>query len=143
MSCQRKPHDCVWVLGAELLGAVLEQLDARETAREPARAERLLFGLGFSPTMLAQPTTSLSGGWRMRLAIAQALFVAPDLLMLDEPTNHLDQKALAWLARYLVSLTDTTLVVVSHNREFMNVIAEEVVVLDHHSKTLQYVLGMV
>jgi len=66
----------------------------------PARAAALLAGLGFSEEAQGKPTKSFSGGWRMRLALARALFVKPSLLLLDEPSNHIDLNALAWLEDY-------------------------------------------
>jgi ATPase subunit of ABC transporter with duplicated ATPase domains len=68
---------------------------------------------------MTRPIKSLSGGWRMRCNIARALFVEPDILFLDEPTNHLDLDSVMWLENYLVT-SDHTVVVVSHDREFLN-----------------------
>jgi ATPase subunit of ABC transporter with duplicated ATPase domains len=80
-----------------------------------ARAATLLAGLGFDTDMQSKPTRSYSGGWRMRIALAQALFVMPDLLLLDEPTNHLDVHALTWLQHFLCTWEKTVLIV-SHDR---------------------------
>jgi ATP-binding cassette subfamily F protein 2 len=79
------------------LEAIYEKLDRMDPTTFDKRAGELLFGLGFSQTMMARQTKDMSGGWRMRVALAQALFVAPMLLILDEPTNHLDLGACVWL----------------------------------------------
>lgn len=91
-----------------------------------ARAAAILSGLQFSPEMQAQPTEALSGGWRMRVAIAAALLIEPDLLMLDEPTNHLDLEAVLWLERYLKSYPKTVLLV-SHDRAFLNDVCTDII----------------
>jgi ATPase subunit of ABC transporter with duplicated ATPase domains len=76
-------------------------------------------GLQFSEAMQAMSTESLSGGWLMRVALASALFIEPDILMLDEPTNHLDLEAVLWLQDYLIGYPHTV-IVVSHDRAFLN-----------------------
>jgi ATP-binding cassette subfamily F protein 3 len=97
------------------------------TAR--ARAEALLLGLGFSVAELHKPVQQFSGGWRMRLALAQALFAPSDCLLLDEPTNHLDLDALVWLEQWL-SRYPGLLLVISHDREFLDAICRVTVHLD-------------
>lgn len=85
----------------------------------PARAASILAGLGLDTEMQAQPLSSLSGGWRMRVALAAALFAEPELLLLDEPTNHLDLEASIWLESYLRAYR-RTLIIVSHDRDLLN-----------------------
>ncbi|MDR5738596.1 MULTISPECIES: ATP-binding cassette domain-containing protein [unclassified Caballeronia] len=85
----------------------------------PARAETLLLGLGFTLAQTREPVSSFSGGWRMRLNLAQALMCPSDLLLLDEPTNHLDLDAIVWLEDWLARYPGT-LVVISHDREFLD-----------------------
>jgi len=90
-----------------------------------ATARRILYGLGFDIEMQDKPTKMFSGGWRMRISLARALFIEPTLLMLDEPTNHLDLNAVIWLEDYL-SKWKKTLLVVSHDQDFMNSICGEI-----------------
>ena len=101
------------------LSTIYSELEAIEADSAPSRAAVILAGLGFSPEMQSRPTKSFSGGWRMRLALARALFCKPDLLLLDEPTNMLDMQAIIWLERYLQNWP-TTLLVVSHDRNFLD-----------------------
>lgn len=80
-----------------------------------ARAASILHGLGFSAEMQAKRTSEFSGGWRMRVALARALFVKPTMMLLDEPTNHLDLEACVWLESYLATY-DKILVIISHSQ---------------------------
>lgn len=108
------------VLGEEL-ARVYEAMQLAEVDKAPARASAILSGLGFSVERQSWPTKSFSGGWRMRLALARALFSKPDLLLLDEPTNMLDIKAILWLEKYLQTWPKT-LLVVSHDRKFLDTV---------------------
>ncbi|WP_119292243.1 ABC-F family ATP-binding cassette domain-containing protein [Azohydromonas sediminis] len=99
-----------------------------------ARAQALLLGLGFKPAELDAPVNSFSGGWRMRLQLARALMCPADLLLLDEPTNHLDLDALVWLESWLQRFAGT-LVVISHDREFLDAVTTVTVHLDHAELT--------
>jgi ATP-binding cassette subfamily F protein 3 len=94
-----------------------------------SRAERLLHGLGFSHEQMGEPVASFSGGWRMRLNLAQALMCPSDLLLLDEPTNHLDLDAILWLEDWLKRYTGT-LLIVSHDRDFLDGVVDVVVHID-------------
>ncbi|GAA29224.2 ATP-binding cassette sub-family F member 3, partial [Clonorchis sinensis] len=109
-----------------LLAEVYARLAAIEADKAPARAAVILHGLGFNPEMQKRPTKEFSGGWRMRLSLAQALFAKPDLLLLDEPTNMLDMRALIWLEEYLRS-SSNIMVIVSHDRSFLNNVATDII----------------
>jgi ATP-binding cassette, subfamily F, member 3 len=100
-----------------------------------ARAAKLLNGLGFSQQQQQQPVKSFSGGWRMRLNLAQALMCRTDLLLLDEPTNHLDLETVLWLEQHLASL-DTTQIIISHDRDFLNATTTQTVELAQQQLTL-------
>ncbi|MGH8385415.1 MAG: ABC-F family ATP-binding cassette domain-containing protein [Pseudomonas sp.] len=95
-----------------------------------ARAQVLIQGLGFKPGVLNNPVNSFSGGWQMRLQLARALMCPCDLLLLDEPTNHLDLDALIWLEAWLAKF-EGTMLVISHDREFLDAVTEVTVHLEH------------
>ena len=97
------------------------------TAR--SRAETLLLGLGFKTGELERPVSTFSGGWRMRLNLAQALMTPSDLLLLDEPTNHLDLDAIIWLEEWLRRYPGT-LIVISHDRDFLDGVVKAIVHID-------------
>ncbi|KAM9005318.1 ATP-binding cassette sub-family F member 3 isoform 1-T1 [Sarcophilus harrisii] len=118
---------------AAQLAEIYAKLEEIEADKAPARASVILAGLGFNAKMQQQPTREFSGGWRMRLALARALFARPDLLLLDEPTNMLDVRAILWLENYLQTWPSTILVV-SHDRNFLNAVATDIIHL--HSQRL-------
>lgn len=101
------------------------QLEAVGAWSIQARAASLLHGLGFSQDELARPVKSFSGGWRMRLNLAQALLCRSDLLLLDEPTNHLDLDAVIWLEKWLKSYPGT-LILISHDRDFLDKVVNKI-----------------
>ena len=112
--------------------AKLEEIDAYSA---PARAAKLLSGLGFSQEEHGQPVKSFSGGWRMRLNLAQALMCRADLLLLDEPTNHLDLETVLWLENHLSGLPCTQ-IIISHDRDFLNATTTQTVELSDQKLTL-------
>jgi len=123
----------------ERLVEVYEKLNLRDSDAARARASKILAGLGFNQAMQARSTKSFSGGWRMRISLARALFMQPTLLLLDEPTNHLDLRAVLWLEEYLCSQWKKTLIVVSHDRDFLNTVCNEIIHL--HDKSLHVYRG--
>jgi ATP-binding cassette subfamily F protein 2 len=125
-------------VGDERLQSVYERLEDLDPATFEHRAAELLHGLGFDQTMMSRNTEDMSGGWRMRVALARALFAAPSLLLLDEPTNHLDLSACVWLEHYLARY-DKCLLVVSHSQDFLNGVCTHIVRLSN--KVLSYYTG--
>jgi ATP-binding cassette subfamily F protein 3 len=104
-----------------------------------AEARRVLAGLGFRDTDMDRPVQELSGGWRMRVALARLMLSAPDLLVLDEPTNHLDVESVAWLEQHLAQWPGAILFV-SHDRDFLDAVAQRVVEVAH-GRAIEYVGG--
>lgn len=123
---------------AEKLTELYEKLQIMGSDAAESQASKILAGLGFTKDMQGRATRLFSGGWRMRISLARALFVQPTLLLLDEPTNHLDLRAVLWLEEYL-GRWKKTLVVVSHDRDFLNTVCTEIIHL--HDEKLQVYRG--
>ncbi len=123
--------------GAELskLPTQIEDMDGYSIK---SRAARILSGLGFQNRQLDMPTHSFSGGWRVRLNLAQALISPSDILLLDEPTNHLDIDAIVWLETWLKRYTGTT-ILISHDREFIDGVCQRILHID--GKTIRSYSG--
>lgn len=117
------------------LAEIHERLRAIGAEAAPARAARILAGLGFDAAAQARPIADFSGGWRMRVALASALFLAPDLLLLDEPTNHLDLEAALWLESWLMRFSGAVLVV-SHDRGLLDRAVHAIAHLDRGKLSL-------
>ncbi|KAK2759437.1 hypothetical protein FQN54_002915 [Arachnomyces sp. PD_36] len=118
------------------------QLESMSVVDMEQEARRILRGLGFNEASFEKPFNTLSGGWRMRCMLAGVLTQNPDIMILDEPTNFLDLLGVIWLENYLKQLRDsseTTIVLVSHDRDFMNAVCEEIVILKN--KSLSYFKG--
>ena len=117
------------------LGELHERLMAIDAYTAPARAARILVGLGFDEEMQNRPLDSYSGGWKMRVALAALLFSEPDLLLLDEPSNHLDLEATLWLENFLKSYP-SMMVVISHERDLLNNVVDNILHLENGGVTL-------
>jgi ATP-binding cassette, subfamily F, member 3 len=117
------------------LGDLHDRLLAIDAYGAPARAARILLGLGFDEDMQACPLDSFSGGWKMRVALAALLFSQPDVLLLDEPSNHLDLEATLWLESFLKSYAGT-LIVISHERDLLNNVVDTILHLERGKITL-------
>ncbi len=117
------------------LGDIHERLLAIDAWAAPARAARILVGLGFDEDMQQRPLDSFSGGWKMRVALAALLFSQPDVLLLDEPSNHLDLEAVLWLEDFLKGYR-ATILLVSHERDFLNNVVDHILHLQNGKLTL-------
>ena len=117
------------------LGDIHDRLLAIDAYTAPARAARILLGLGFDEAMQGRPLDSYSGGWKMRVALAALLFSKPDVLLLDEPSNHLDLEATLWLENFLKSYAGT-LIVISHERDLLNNVVDTILHLERGKITL-------
>ncbi|KAJ3103751.1 hypothetical protein HDU96_009158 [Phlyctochytrium bullatum] len=123
---------------SERLKQVYAKLEEMESDKAESKASSILHGLGFTPEQQKAATRTFSGGWRMRLALARALFCRPDLLLADEVTNYLDFPAVVWLEKYFQAWP-ATLLVVSHDRSFLDAVATDILHL--HNSTLDYYKG--
>ena len=117
------------------IGEIHDRLNAIDAHGAPARAARILAGLGFDEEAQHRPLDTFSGGWRMRVALAALLFSEPDLLLLDEPSNHLDLEAALWLESFLISYR-ASLIVVSHERDLLNSVADHILHLNRGTLSL-------
>ncbi|KAG6373894.1 P-loop containing nucleoside triphosphate hydrolase protein [Boletus reticuloceps] len=119
------------------LDTAYEELEEMDPNTFEVKAGSILHGLGFSQVMMQKPTKDMSGGWRMRVALARALFLKPHLLLLDEPTNHLDLGAVVWLEAYL-STYNHILVITSHSQDFMDSVCTNIMDLTMKKKLVYY-----
>lgn len=110
----------------EELNKLENELDNSDYSKQESEIKKILFGLGFSNEQFNEPTNKFSGGWRMRIALACALYRKPSLLLLDEPTNHLDLEANIWLNEYLKSYKNT-IIVISHDIEFLDEVCTKII----------------
>mmetsp|Transcript_6780 Transcript_6780/g.7767 ORF Transcript_6780/g.7767 Transcript_6780/m.7767 type:complete len:603 (+) Transcript_6780:211-2019(+) len=118
----------------ERLEGIYQRLEEIDPSTFEVRANELLHGLGFSQAMMKRHTKDMSGGWRMRVALARALFASPTLLLLDEPTNHLDLEACVWLENYLMTY-NKCLVLISHSQDFLNGVCTHIIWLTQQKLT--------
>jgi ATP-binding cassette subfamily F protein 3 len=117
------------------LGDIHERLIAIDAYTAPARAARILSGLGFDEAAQNRPLDAFSGGWKMRVALGALLFSQPDVLLLDEPSNHLDLEATLWLENFLKSYP-ATLLLISHERDLLNTVVDHILHLQGGRLTL-------
>jgi ATP-binding cassette subfamily F protein 2 len=116
---------------------IYDKLEELDPTTFDQRAGSILWGLGFKKEMMAKATKDMSGGWRMRVALARALFIAPTLLLMDEPTNHLDLETCVWLENYL-STYPKILMMVSHSQDFLDGTCTNIMHLTPKKKLVVY-----
>ena len=121
----------------DMLTSTYERLDDLDADTAETRARSILQGLGFTHDMQSKLTKDFSGGWRMRVSLARALFIQPTLLLLDEPTNHLDMEAVIWLEDYL-SKWNKILLLISHSQDFLNNVCTHTIHFTHKQKLEYY-----
>jgi len=121
----------------ERLDRIYERLDELDPSKFEATAGTILYGLGFDKERMTYKTKDLSGGWRMRVSLAKALFIKPTLLLLDQPTNHLDLGACVWLEEYLKTY-NRILLIISHSQDFLNNVCTNIIWLNYRSKLEYY-----
>lgn len=118
---------------ADMLSSVQATLELMDASEAEAKARSVLLGLGFQSEKIDKPMSQLSGGWRTRCDLACALCQYADVLLLDEPTNFLDLPSIIWLQDYIRGLKDTTVLITTHDRDFGDAVAEELIVLRHQT----------
>uniref|UniRef100_A0A7S3LP86 ABC transporter domain-containing protein n=1 Tax=Aplanochytrium stocchinoi TaxID=215587 RepID=A0A7S3LP86_9STRA len=123
---------------SDRVSEIYERLDEMDAETAEMRAGSILSGLGFTKEMQAKATKDFSGGWRMRISLARALFLQPTFLILDEPTNHLDMEAVVWFENYLKNF-DKILLLTSHSQDFLNNVCTNIILL--RNKKLEYYGG--
>lgn len=133
--CEADPDD---VDSQDRLQEIYEQLDELNSDTREARAANILYGLGFTSFMQNKQCKDFSGGWRMRIALARALYLSPSLLLLDEPSNHLDLDACVWLENELKNYK-RSLIIISHSQDFLNNVCTNIINLTR--KKLEYYTG--
>ena len=121
----------------DTLNGVYERLDLLDADTAEVRARSILQGLGFTHEMQSKFTKDFSGGWRMRVSLARALFIQPVCLLLDEPTNHLDMEAVIWLEDYL-SRWDKILLLISHSQDFLNSVCTHMIHFTNQRRLVSY-----
>lgn len=118
---------------------VNDKLNSMDIDKDESMVRSILSGLGFSSTEQDYPADKFSGGWRMRVSLARALYIQPTVLLLDEPNNHLDLNAMIWLTEYLSENWKNTLLLVSHDRDFINNVCTDII--NFENKSLCYYKG--
>jgi len=117
-----------------------ERLEFLDYNKQQSIISKILAGLGFTTTSQTYNITDFSGGWRMRIALAKALYIQPDILLLDEPSNHLDINAVLWLTQYLQTIK-STIIMISHNQHLLDCVCNWIMYLDTHTHKIIYFKG--